>query len=333
MTITPKENYLRMLNREIPEYVPSSYDPYRNMVSEELLTPNSAPEGIYISSFGVEYVGCESMNMGAMPNPNKILCPDITQWDKYIKKPDVSDRDWEGYYKAQESKWDRVNKALGVGGGDYWLTAVSFLGMQNTVLAMYEEPDALKEMLEYVSDFYIEVLKQQIYYTHPDILSMMDDDAAYLNPFFSLEMYREFFKPLQQRHIDVAHDNGMLVVRHDCGRCEPFVDDWVQMDVRAWGPAQVTNDLKGIKAKYGNKIAIDGGWDTQGELGRGDVPIPKLKDALAEYVDTLAPGGGFVFGAHLNGDRNDPGVIERNQVIRDFYEDYVRNYYKNHHEA
>ena len=108
-----------------------------------------------------------------------------------------------------------------VGGADYWLTAVSFLGMQNTVLAMYEEPDALKEMLEYVSEFYLEVLKQQIYYTHPDILSMMDDDVSYLNPFFSVEMYREFFKPLQQKHIDVAHDNGMLVTRHDCGRCEP----------------------------------------------------------------------------------------------------------------
>ena len=58
--------------------------------------------------------------------------------------------------------------------------------------------------------------------------------------------------------------------------------------------------------------------------------IPRLKDALAEYVDTLAPGGGFVYMVMLNGAPTDPEVAERNAVIKDFYEDYVRNYYKNH---
>ena len=328
--LTPKENYLRMLEREIPEYVPSFYDPYSDHVAEEFLTPVSAPEGTYITSFGVEYIACESMNMGAMPNPNKILCPDITRWDQYIKKPDVSGRDWESYYKAQEKNWDRTNRALNVGGGDYWLTAVSFLGFEGTMLAMYEEPECLKAMLEYVSEFYIEVLKKQIYYTKPDILGLMDDDAAYQMPFFSLEMHREFFKPLQQMHIDIAHESGMFVTRHDCGKCEHLIPDWIEQDIRSWSPAQTSNDLKGIKAKYGNKIAIEGGWDNQGELGFPTVAIPRLKDALAEYVDTLAPGGGFVYMVMLNGAPTDPEVAERNAVIKDFYEDYVRNYYKNH---
>ena len=328
--LTPRENYLRMLNREIPEYVPSFYDPYQDMVAEELLTPVSAPDGIYITSFGVEYIACESMNMGAMPNPNKILCPDITQWDKYIKKPDVSDRDWEKYYKSQEGNWDRTNHILSVGGGDYWLTAVSFLGFEGTYLAMFEEPDCLKAMLEYVSEFYLEVLKKQIYYCKPDVLGLMDDDAAYQMPFFSLEQHREFFKPLQQKHIDIAHDNNMYVTRHDCGKCEQLVPDWIEQDIRAWGPAQVSNDLAGIKKKYGNKIAIEGGWDNQGEFGFPTIEIPRLKDKLAEYVDTLAPGGGFTYMVMLNGSPTDPAVAERNQVIHDFYEDYVRNYYKNH---
>ena len=328
--LTPKENYLRMLDREIPEYVPSYFDPYRDMVSEELLTPQSAPEGIYITSFGVEYIACESMNMGAMPNPNKILCPDITRWDEYIRKPDVSDRDWEGYYKAQEGRWDRENHVLSIGGGDYWLTAVSFLGFEGTMLAMYEEPDCLKAMLEYVSEFYLEVMKKQIYYTRPDIFGMMDDDAGYQMPFFSLEMHREFFKPFQQKHIDLAHENGMYVTRHDCGKCEQLIPDWIEQDIRAWNPAQTSNDIKGIKARYGNKIAIEGGWDSQGEFAFPTCTIPRLKDALAEYVDMLAPGGGFVFSARVGGKPTDPAAAERSAVIREFYEDYVRNYYRNH---
>ena len=330
MTLTPRENYLRVLNREIPEYVPSPYDPYRDMVKEELLTPAVAPEGTIVTSFGVEYVGCPELNMGAMPNPNKIICPDITEWDKYVHHIDISNRDWEAYYKPQEANWDRTNHVLSIGGSDYWLTAVSFMGFENAVLAMYEEPDAFKEMLEYVADFYIEVMKQEIYYCKPDIFGIMDDDSAYRMPFFSVDMYREFFKPLQQRHIDIAHENGMLVTRHDCGKCEQFIPDWIEMDVRAWNPAQVSNDLKGIKAKYGNLLTIEGAWDNQGELGRADCDIQYLKDALAEYVDTFAPGGGFTYSAHLSARPTEPGFDERNQIIRDFYEDYVRNYYQNH---
>ena len=330
MGLNPKQNYLRMLDREIPEYVPSAYEMRADRVNEELLTPQSAPEGVYITSFGVEYIACESMNMGAMPNPNKILCPDITQWDKYIKKPDVSGRDWEKYYGDQKKNWDRENRVLNIGGGDYWLTAVSFLGFENTIMAMYEHPDELKAMLEYVSEFYLEVMKQEIYYCKPDIFGMMDDDAADQYPFISLEQHREFFRPLQQKHVDLAHENGMYVTRHDCGKCDQLVPDWIEMDIRAWNPAQTSNDLAGIKKKYGNKIAIEGGWDNIGEYGDPNIDIKKLKDKLAEYVDTLAPGGGFSYSVFMYGDPTTPNYQERAQVIKDFYFDYVHDYYKNH---
>lgn len=55
-----------------------------------------------------------------------------------------------------------------------------------------------------------------------------------------------------------------------------------------------------------------------------------LKDALAEYVDTLAPGGGFVYSPMIRGDFKDPQVMERNEIIKDFYFDYVKDYYKTH---
>ena len=328
--LTPKENYLRMLSGEIPEYVPAFYIPYMDMVEEELLTPVSAPEGTYITSLGVEYIGCPDLNMGAMPNPNKKLCPDILNWDKYIKAPDLSDRNWEMYFKAQEERWDRNNRLLYIGGGDYFLSAVSFMGYEDTMMAMYEEPDALLELLDYVSDFYIEVMKKEIYYTKPDAFNLMDDDSAYRSPFLSVEMYRKFFKPFQQRHCDLALENGMVIERHDCGRCEQFIDDWLEMGIKGWGPAQTSNDLKKIKEKYVGRLAIQGGWDNQGILGSPLVPVQDLKDALVEYVDMLAPGGGFVYMAMIGGDPADPAVAERNGIIKDFYDDYVHDYYKTH---
>ena len=65
-----------------------------------------------------------------------------------------------------------------MGGGDYFLTLVSFMGFEDAMLALYEEPEEVKALLEYVSEFYIEVLKQQIRWLKPDTISIMDDDAA-----------------------------------------------------------------------------------------------------------------------------------------------------------
>ncbi|MCQ2440010.1 MAG: hypothetical protein MJ074_09630 [Oscillospiraceae bacterium] len=327
MALTRKENYLRLMRGEIPEFVPSAaYDPYSEGVAEELLTPQSAPEGSIITSFGVEYVGCPTMGMGAMPAPGKYILPDITQWEKYIKKPDVSDRNWEKYYMDQAKNFDRENKALRVGGGDYWLTAVSFMGFEATMMAMYEEPEALKDMLSYVSEFYLEVLKKQIYYLHPEVLGLMDDDAALDYPFFSPEMYREFYRPLQQKHIDIAKENNMVIDRHDCGRCEDFIPDWIEMGIQGWGPAQTTNDLKAIKKKYTGKLVINGGWEGVDNT----IPIPELKDKLLDFADTFLPGGSFIWGARVTGNPTDPATIERNAVLKDFYYDYVRDYYKTH---
>ena len=96
------------------------------------------------------------------------------------------------------------------------------------------------------------------------------------------------------------------------------------------GAAAGLNDLAGIKKKYGNRLAICGGWDNNGFLGSTAVDTDTLREKLIEYVDTLAPGGGFVYNPGVSGRADDPRVIERKEVIRDVYYNYARDYYKTH---
>ncbi len=330
MPITPKENYLMMLRGEIPEFVPSFFIPAGDSIAEELIAPVSAPNGPIVTPYGVTYVGSEANDWGALPKPGEILLEDITKWRDVIKNPDVSHRDWESYYKKQLETKDRENKTLSVHGGDYFLTLVSFMGFEGALYALYEEPEEVKALLEYVSEFYLEILKQQIYWCKPDILSIMDDDSAYRAPFFSVEMYREFFKPMHKKHCDLALENGMLLERHDCGRCEQFIPDWIELGIRGWNPAQTSNDLKAIKEKYVGKLALNGCWDNQGILGSPAVPEDTLREALEEYVATFAPGGGFSYQPMVGGKRDDPEVIKRNDIIKDYYFAHVKDYYKTH---
>ena len=324
-----KENYLAMLRGEIPEFLPSVYDERFFHWQDDFLTPQVCPNGPIVTALGVTYVGCKDLNNGAMPAPGKnLLGEDISGWRDVIKAPDLTDFDFEAYYKKKMEGVDRSKKLVSVGGGDYFLTLLSFMGFENLMINMYEEPDEIKEMLEYVNKYYMMILKKAVYYIKPDALSVMDDDSAYRSPFFSPDTYREFFKPYHKMHCDVAKELGIPVERHDCGRCEDFIPDWLEIGIRSWNPAQVSNDLRGIKQKYGDRLAICGGWDKL----RWDscTDMDELRAALIEYVDTFAPGGGFSYAAAATPNENDPLACERVRVIREVYDDYARDYYKTH---
>jgi len=331
MEISPKENYFMVLRGEIPEYIPSFlHAPYMEAVIEDQIAPVSAPDGPVKTVYGVEYVGSKEINNGAMPAPGKILLHDIRKWRDVIKNPDNSHRDWEGYYKMQTDKFDRANKAVACHGGDYFLTLVSFMGFEGALMAMYEEPEEVYALFDYVSQHYLEVMRQQIRYVKPDIYSIMDDDAAYRAPFFSVEMYRQLIKPFHKKHADLALENGMFIDRHDCGKSECFVDDWIDIGIRSWNPAQVSNDLVSIKKKYTGKLTLSGCWDNQSILGSPLVPEDVLREALETYLNTFAPGGSFVFSAMIMGNPEDPLTKEKTAIIKDFYYNHVYNYYKTH---
>jgi len=335
MALTPKENYLRMLRGEIPEFLPAYSVPHMMGVREELLTPQSAPDGPIITGLGVKYVGNKENNYGAMPEPGNIIIDDITKWRDKLKIRDVSDRDWETYYRENSKHIDREKFCVCVDGGDYFLTLVSLMGFEGALMALYEEPEYVLELFTEISKFYTLVLKKQMYYLKPDIYILMDDDSAYTRPFISLDIYRRLIKPFHKLHCDIALENGCYINRHDCGKSEQFIDDWLEIGVRAWNPAQVTNDLVGIKKKYGDRLALEGCWDNQGwsaKLESGEINEKDLQDALVEYVDTFAPGGNFVFTAHVGmpGPATDERTKYWNDFIAKFYNDYAKDWYKNH---
>ncbi|MDR2615943.1 MAG: hypothetical protein LBC28_05120 [Oscillospiraceae bacterium] len=324
--LTPKENYLRMLRREEYQYVPSMLEPYMAGVTDELLTPQAAPNGPVVTGLGVTYVGSPDNGYGAMPKPGETLLSDVTKWRDVVKLPDLSGRDKEAYYKERSKHVDRSQTAVVTDGGDYFLTLAALMGFEGALLAMHEEPEEVRALLEHISTFYLEVTKDIFHYVKPDVYILMDDDAAYRAPFFSLETYRELIKPFHKLHCDIALENGAFINRHDCGKSEQFIDDWLELGVREWNPVQISNDCRAIKQKYCGRLALSGCWDSQGELGSKFVDKQKLRDALTEYVDTYAPGGDFTFSAMVGGmGDQSPEAEERREIVREVFFTYARD--------
>jgi hypothetical protein len=334
--LKPKDNYLKTLRGEVPDYPPSMYEPYTDMLLtpdpnaprfRNFGTPINAPNGPEYSPWGVRFVGSPENNFGAIPEPGFIILDDITKWRDVIKNPDITDVDWEDYFRKFLAGKDRDNFLVQFGGSDYFQTLISFMGFTDGLMAMFEEPDEVYELFEYISEYYVYLAKQQLYYAKPDVYMIADDCAAAKAPFFSPDMYRRLVKPFHKKVADLCNESGVLLARHDCGRSEDFIDDWLELGIRSWNPAQTTNDLKAIKKKYLGKLTLEGCWDNQGRISMPETSDDELMAAVEEYVATFAPGGGFVYMPMVTGSREDPNIIRKSELIKDYYFSHVKNFY------
>jgi hypothetical protein len=264
----------------------------------------------------------------ALPVPNKFILDDITKWRDIVKAPDISDIDWEAMAKKGLERINRdvsaVVTRLHFG---YFQQLMAFMGFNEGLCAMYEEPDEVLELFTYLGDFYTKVIQKCLEYYKPDFVELSDDTATARNPFISIDMYRKLVKPFHKAEMQPVMDAGLPVMMHNCGRCEDFIEDWFDCGITAWNPAQVVNDLDGIKKKYGNRLGFCGCWDTSGPVNWSDATEEMTRQAVRDCIDRFAPGGGFCFRGGTLGPIGDEATNNRRRWISEEYDSYGRTFY------
>jgi len=340
--VTEKENLLMLFRGEQPEWVPRYTffpEPDGKPIPIAMIMPGILAQGMMTPGpskdiWGVTYVPVYEANNAKLPEPNNFILKDIRKWRDVIKAPDLSGIDWEAMAKKDLERLniDRSQTALSFGlHMGFFQNLMAFMGFSEGLCAMFEEPEEVKALFEYMCDFYCEVARKCIDYYKPDVYGICDDTAAWKSPFISPEMYRELVKPYAARQASIGTERGLPVEMHDCGRCEDFIDDWRDFGVVAWNPAQLSNDLLAIKKKYGRSLVICGGWDILGELADPDVTEEVVKESVCKAIDTYAPGGGYVFcGAYL-GPAGDKKTEAKNRWIREAVDTYGKTFYKKGH--
>jgi len=340
MKLTPKENYLRALRGEVPEWVthyvygiaaPGAPDAANAMYEPSVLAGYRL-DGGGRDIWGVLHVPSDSAGGAVIPDNSEFILPleKLTRWRDYIKAPDFSHIDWEKLYNDDMKKMpvDRNITALFLGFNmGYFQTLMSFMGFEDGLTAFYEEPEAVHELLHYISDFYMDMADKTIDIVKPDILMMADDTAAWANPFISAEMYREFILPHHEKYAKRGRERGLPMTMHNCGKCEGVLDMLVDIGICGWDPAQTCNDLAGIKKKFGNRLLITGGWDARGRLLEPDVTDEEIRQSVRDVMDKLAPGGGYMFAGGYLTAKGDRENLRRNEVLNDEVERYGRAFY------
>ncbi len=134
-----------------------------------------------------------------------------------------------------------------------------------------------------------------------DIFFMGDDMGTQASTWVSPEMYRRFFRPRLAAYCQLAHDHGLKVMYHTCGRVTPLVGDFLDAGVdvlQSLQPAAMGEEIADLKRRFGRRLCFQGGIDIQQVLPRG-TPA-EVAEHVRSRAEILAPGGGYIFGTAHN---------------------------------
>lgn len=217
------------------------------------------------------------------------------------------------YAERANQLYSKTDRALfctfgGLTFGDVALVPATFLkepkgirDIEEWYVSLVTRPDYVKAVFEYQAEVAVENLKR-LHDAVGDKISVIQtngtDFGTQNGPFCSPDQYRGLFLPYQQKVNGWINENtDWKTFMHCCGSIVPLLDLIIEAGFDILNPVQYSAagmDAAMLKKQYGDQLVFwGGGIDTQKVLPFGSPD--EVRDEVARQVETLAPGGGFVF--------------------------------------
>lgn len=129
-----------------------------------------------------------------------------------------------------------------------------------------------------------------------DALWIGEDLGSQRGPLISLDLYRRFLRPRQQRFVDLAKAHGLPVMIHSCGSSRWAFEDFIEMGIDAVDtlqPEAAGMAPASLKRDFGGRLAFHGCLSTAGPLATADADA--VRRHCRDLLEVMAPGGGYAF--------------------------------------
>ncbi len=267
--LTKRENLLETIRGGTPDRFVNQYEAFGLVFGDplmELAGPQPEKGGPpIVNGWGVTMVFPEHVP-GAFPvhdDEHKVL-KDITKWKEVVKAPptEVPDKDWE-FIKAMAAQVDRNEQFLTVFGAPGIFEQLHYLmGMDDTLINFYEEPEAMHELIDYITDYRLRYAAQIVKYVKPECILQHDDWGSQISSFMSPAMFEEFLLPAYKKLYGFYKENGVeLIVHHSDSYAANLVPYMIEMGIDIWQGCLSTNNTPELIEKYGEKITFMGEID------------------------------------------------------------------------
>lgn len=140
----------------------------------------------------------------------------------------------------------------------------SIRGMENALTDFYLYPDETHRLYQKLTDFYMRIMERACAEMKIDGFFVSDDLGTQNAPFFSQDIFDEFFKPYYKQIFEKAHELGTHFWLHSCGKIEKFLPSFIELGLDVIHPIQrYTMDERRIAEQFGDQICILAGFDVQ----------------------------------------------------------------------
>lgn len=176
----------------------------------------------------------------------------------------------------------------------------SIRGMENALCDFYENEDQVHRLFRALTDFYKVMITRAHDELGLDAMMTSDDIGTQTAPFFSLDIFREFFKPYYKELIEHAHSLGMHFWMHTCGNIQAFIPDLIEIGLDVLHPIQkYTMKEQEIAEQFGNDICIWAGMDVQQTIPYG-TPDDVRKEVRFMFDTYYKPEGRLILASGNN---------------------------------
>ena len=236
---------------------------------------------------------------GSMPlvtEENKVI-KDITRWRDYVHAPDVvgGSSDPEAWREVRE-------RVRGLAGDERLVAGFMATGIfeqchflmpfQEVLTNLYDHPDEMHELIEYITEFRLAYVKQIIDNLQPDAIFSHDDwgtkDALFMKP----EMWREFFKEPYRRFYGYIRERGVIAIHHADSYLVPIVEDMAEIGIQVWQGVLPENDIPALQERLDGRMVLMGGIGAA--IDREDAGEEEVRAYVHDALHRYCPGGHFI---------------------------------------
>ncbi len=167
-------------------------------------------------------------------------------------------------------------------------------GMEDLMAGFYEEPEFNAVLLDKLTDLRVKMARRYAE-AHTDVLMLGDDVSTQIAMMMSPQLWRQELKPRLKRVIDAAREvkPDILIFYHGDGNLSTIVEDLIEIGVDVLNPVQPECvDPFELKRLYGDRLSFWGCVGTQTTMPFGT--REDIFEVCKKLIQVVGKGGGLV---------------------------------------
>lgn len=296
-----KEKFLSVMHNEKPiKWMGYGFDAFPKIMFHCVMDPISIWDILFMSGERVQdhwgvwhrYLPGDPGVIPMVNEENQVI-KDITKWRDYVTFPEIPELDWSAA-KESISQVDRENEFVMVPTfRGLFERAHCLMTFEDTLVNMYEEPEAMDDFFGAYTEWKLKVVEQLIDNLQPDIIHSHDDWGSKTAMFFSRDKFQKLLKPHYEKLYGYIKKRGVMIQHHcDCYATD-IAPDLVDLGVDMWQGVLPQNDIARVQRETKGKLLLLGGLD-QGLIDQADVTEEAVRAEVRRAIDSYAPGGAFL---------------------------------------